>query len=136
MRPVTAMARADAKRNDERRRFSRIAFHRPAELESRGGRATCEVLDVSLKGALLEVPHGFRGESGHPCALTIRLDAGDAIIRMDGEIAHRAGRLVGVRCDEIDLESIAHLRRLVELNLGDDALLHRELAALVAERTW
>jgi len=129
------MAPANAKK-DERRRFSRIVFHRPAELESRGERATGELLDVSLKGALLEVPAAFRGQSGHPCALVIRLDAGDALIRMDGEIAHRAGRLVGVRCDEIDLESIAHLRRLVELNLGDDELLHRELAALVSERSW
>jgi len=30
----------------------------------------------------------------------------------------------------IDLDSISHLRRLVELNLGDEALLERELAAL------
>jgi hypothetical protein len=123
-------------KKDERRRFSRIVFHRPAELESRGERATCEVLDVSLKGALLEAPASFRGQAGHPCALAIRLDAGDAVIRMEGEIAHRASRQIGVRCDEIDLESIAHLRRLVELNLGDDELLHRELAALVAERSW
>jgi PilZ domain len=120
---------------DERRRFSRIAFHRPAELASSGERATCEVLDVSLKGALLEVPASFRGRAGQPCSLAIRLDAGDAVIRMEGEIAHRAARQVGVRCDEIDLESIAHLRRLVELNLGDDELLHRELAALVARRS-
>jgi hypothetical protein len=122
-------------KQDDRRRFSRIVFHRPAELESRSERATCEVLDVSLKGALLEVPASFRGHAGQPCSLAIRLDAGDAVIRMVGEIAHRASRLVGVRCDEIDLESIAHLRRLVELNLGDDELLHRELAALVAERS-
>ena len=32
--------------------------------------------------------------------------------------------------DHIDLESISHLRRLVELNLGDSSLLERELAAL------
>ena len=38
---------------DERRRFSRISFHRPAELDVRAARVTCEVLDVSLKGALV-----------------------------------------------------------------------------------
>lgn len=122
-------------KKDERRRFSRIVFHRPAALECGGERVTTEVLDVSLKGALLEVPASFRGRAGQPCSLAIRLDAGDVVIRMEGELAHRAGRQVGVRCDEIDLESIAHLRRLVELNLGDDELLHRELAALVAERS-
>jgi len=121
---------------DERRRFSRITFQRPAELEIRSRRTACELVDVSLKGALVEVPPELVTEKGTACSVSIHLDAGSATIRMEGEVAHREGRLVGVRCDEIDLESIAHLRRLVELNLGDDDLLHRELGALVAERNW
>ncbi len=116
---------------DERRKFSRITFHRPAELDALAERVACELLDVSLKGALLEVPAAFRGAAGQRCVLTVRLDAADAVVRMDGEIVHRQGTQVGVRCTGIDLESIAHLRRIVELNLGDDDLLHRELAALV-----
>ncbi len=119
---------------DERRRFSRITFHRPAELDVRVARATCEVVDVSLKGALVEVPVSFRTATGERCTLTIRLDAAEAAIRMEGEIVHREGQMVGVRCVEIDLDSISHLRRLVELNLGDDDLLHRELSALVRAR--
>lgn len=122
------------KTGDERRRFSRITFHRPAELDVRIARATCEVVDVSLKGALVEVPVAFRTHVGEKCTLTIRLDAGEAVIRMEGEIVHREGTLVGVRCLEIDLDSISHLRRLVELNLGDDEALHRELSALVRSR--
>ncbi len=119
--------------SDERRRFSRITFHRPAELEALGGRASCEVLDVSLQGALLETPASFRGAVVETCKLTIRLDAQDAVVRMDGQIVHREGVQVGIRCTGLDLDSIAHLRRIVELNLGDDAMLHRELSALVGE---
>ncbi len=117
--------------SDERRRFSRITFHRPAELEAGAARASCELLDVSLKGALVEAPVGFDAAVGTRCTLTVRLDAGDAVIRMEGEVVHRAGAQVGVRCTGVDLDSIAHLRRLVELNLGDEELLHRELSALV-----
>ena len=40
------------------------------------------------------------------------------------------GELIGFVCRHIDVDSISHLRRLVELNLGDEALLERELAAL------
>jgi hypothetical protein len=120
--------------SDERRRFSRIAFHRPAELELTAERTVCELLDVSLKGALVEAPASFRGAAGQGCALTIRLDAGDAVVRMDGTIVHREGAQVGIRCTGIDLDSIAHLRRIVELNLGDEDLLHRELSALVGTR--
>lgn len=119
---------------DERRRFSRISFHRPSELEVAGARASCEVLDLSLRGALVEAPPGFEPPSGAPCELLVRLDSGESRIRMAGEVAHREGRQVGVRCLEIDLDSISHLRRLVELNLGDEELLHRELGALVRSR--
>jgi len=118
------------------RRFTRITFHRPAVLDLRVWRADCEVLDVSLKGALVEVGHGLALKVGDACSLVIRLDAGDAVIRMDGEVAHVHGQRVGVKADEMELESVEHLRRLVEVNLGDEEVLHRELAALVAERDW
>ncbi|HET9554047.1 MAG TPA: PilZ domain-containing protein [Anaeromyxobacteraceae bacterium] len=116
------------------RRFSRISFHRPARLDLGSARGDCELIDVSLKGALVEVGPGLLPRQGDRCALSIRLDAGDTVIRMDGVVAHVNGNRVGVECREVDLESVAHLRRLVELNLGDEALLHRELAALVNGR--
>jgi hypothetical protein len=119
---------------DERRRFSRITFHRPAELDVRIAQGTCEVLDVSFKGALVEVPYGFAAHVGQRCTLVIHLDAGEAEIRMEGEIVHREGTQAGIRCVEIDLDSMSHLRRLVELNVGDENVLHRELSALVARR--
>jgi hypothetical protein len=119
---------------DERRRFSRIAFHRPGELDVGGESATCEVLDVSLRGALVEAPTGFPARVGDRCTLTVRLDAGVAEIRMEAEVVHREGMQIGLRCVEIDLDSIMHLRRLVELNLADEDALHRELSALVGDR--
>jgi hypothetical protein len=120
--------------HDERRRFSRIAFHRPAELVVSGAGVPCGVLDVSLRGALVEVPPAFPAEEGQPCTLVIRLGVPDARIEMDGLVAHREGSSLGVRCTGIELESITHLRRLVEMNLGDADLLHRELAALIGRR--
>lgn len=119
--------------SDDRRRFSRITFHRPAQLRVEGAEVSCELLDVSLKGALVEAPVGFAAPVGAACTLTVRLDAGEAVIRMDGEVVHHAGIQVGIRSRSMELDSIAHLRRLVELNLGDEELLHRELSALVGK---
>jgi len=127
---------AEATKPTKSRRFTRITFHRPAVLDLRVLRAECELLDVSLKGALVEVGPGLQLKVGDTCSLVIRLDAGDAAIRMDGEVAHVNGQRVGVKADEMELESVEHLRRLVEVNLGDEEVLHRELAALVAERDW
>jgi hypothetical protein len=118
------------------RRFSRITYHRPAVLDLKSARAECEVLDVSLKGAMVEVGPTINPQVGDTCALLIRLDSGGAQVRMDGEVVHVHGNKVGVKCDELDLDSIAHLRRLVELNVADDGVLQGELSALVAERDW
>ena len=119
---------------DNRRKFSRIRFQCAAELVLGVERVSVEVIDVSLNGALLQVPEGFVGRRGQPCSLYIRLEPSESYIRMIGEMAHVEAGSVGVRREEIDLESMAHLRRLVELNLGDPALLDRELDALIAER--
>ena len=51
---------------------------------------------------------------------------------MAGELAHVEGDHAGVLCRSIDLESITHLRRLIEVNLGDPAASERELKALIA----
>jgi hypothetical protein len=50
---------------------------------------------------------------------------------MAGEVVHVEDGRLGLRCTEIDLESITNLRRLVELNLGDEAALHREMSAML-----
>ena len=115
---------------EERRHFSRIRFHRPATLELGGRELTCVLQDVSLKGALVELPGANALYGGQRCAVIVRL-GGDAVIRMDAVVAHQEGTTLGLRCTGIDLDSISHLRRLVEMNLGDEELLHRELAALV-----
>lgn len=116
---------------EERRDFSRISLHRPATIEVGGVKTPCALLDISLRGALVRIPPVLAASEGQPCTLVIRLDHGIETIRMRGVVAHRKEDTVGVRSNEVDLDGIAHLRRLLEVNLGEEALLHRELAALV-----
>ncbi|HRQ58367.1 MAG TPA: PilZ domain-containing protein, partial [Azoarcus taiwanensis] len=115
----------------QRRRFARIQFHSPARFSVAGHESTCELLDLCLKGALLTAPEGMAPALGEVCRLSLPLDDEGAEVHMDGEVAHVEDGHVGMVCREIDLDSLTHLRRLVELNLGDDALLHREFAALI-----
>ena len=58
--------------------------------------------------------------------------ADDARIAMQMRVVHVEGKRVGLRCEHIDLDSITHLRKLVEMNCGDSAQLERELANLCA----
>ncbi len=83
---------------------------------------------------LLQLPDGPPPQAGMPCLVKLTLgEAGaEVIIAMAGELAHVEGHHAGVLCRSIDLESITHLRRLIEVNLGDPAASERELKALIA----
>jgi len=113
----------------EQRRFTRIAFDATAVLSGDGREWTCELIDLSLKGALVSQPEDFNGQADADYQLTLTLDD-DVRIQMDVSVAHTENQHIGLYCKDIDLDSITHLRRLVELNIGDAALLERELMAL------
>ncbi|MBH9576083.1 PilZ domain-containing protein [Inhella proteolytica] len=116
--------------HEERRQFARIHFDAQAQLSTVDTRLDVQLLDISLQGALVRLPAGLRVEPGEPCLLALRL--GDVTIKMAAELAHVKADHAGLQCRSIDLESISHLRRLVEVNLGKRELLERELRALVA----
>ncbi|MGC3996814.1 MAG: PilZ domain-containing protein [Anaeromyxobacter sp.] len=118
-------------RPEERRRFSRVPYQSPAQLLIGTRSFVCGVHDVSLKGVLLDSPGPGRAKLGQPCRVVIDLGGGGEVIQLQGTVAHVEAGTVGVRCTGIDLEGLSRLRRLLELNLGDEALLHRELGALV-----
>lgn len=115
----------------ERRVFTRIHIDCRAELSCAQQRWPSKLLDVSLKGALLQRPDGFDNQTKN-CTLTLLLDPNGVSITMQGQIAHLESGTVGFSCEHIDLDSIAHLRRLLALNMGDEALLERELNELLA----
>lgn len=118
---------------NERRKFWRAAFSAPVTVLGDAASVEAMLDDISLKGALLEMPPEWQGKVGDNCRLTLRLGGEpETAIIMWGHITHVDGRRVGLQCDSIDLDSITHLRRLVELNAGDAGLLERELSALLA----
>ena len=116
----------------ERRQFARIVFDTEARLSFAEYRQDVRVLDLSFKGALVEMPVVGLTAVGTLGLLNVRLGSADASIAMAVEVAHIEGRQVGLLCRGIDLDSMSHLRQLIERNLGDPRLLKRELKALVA----
>lgn len=118
---------------NERRHHSRIAFHTPARLVLNDKSIDVVVLDISLKGALIELPANESVGQDATGALHVILTEMDDQISMSIRVAHSEGRHAGLLCLAIDIDSVTHLRRLVELNLGDPELLERELSALIGD---
>lgn len=119
-----------ADQNRERRRFQRVLFDSPARIADNSVEFITTLVDLSLNGALLIRPDDWMTENGSAVGLTILLDDKETRIRMQAVVAHQEEDTLGLRCNSIDMESIGHLRRLVELNLGNAELLDRELESL------
>lgn len=114
----------------EQRKFSRIPFEVSATLHTEQQSWETRLLDISLHGALIKEPAAFEVSEKNSYRLVVHLEGGPDIC-MDVEVTHRENAELGLSCKDIDVDSITHLRRLVELNLGDPDLLERELSALV-----
>jgi hypothetical protein len=116
----------------KKRFFWRTAFHAPARLSTPDGDQSVQLVDISLKGVLLHTQPHWHAAKGTKVQLFVSL-AADAQMSMWCTAAHVDGVRLGLRCDNIDLDSITHLRRLVELNVGDHHILERDLACLIQD---
>ncbi|MVW84734.1 PilZ domain-containing protein [Pseudomonas sp. PB101] len=114
----------------ERRRFKRIAFDARTELSQGESTWPVKLIDLSLKGLLIERPDPWLGKAQQDFVVDIHLSEG-ADITMDVQLAHDDHGQLGFVCRHISLESIERLRRLIELNLADPEELERELGALI-----
>ncbi|GAA0793854.1 PilZ domain-containing protein [Marinobacterium sediminicola] len=114
----------------ERRRFTRIPFDAECELHSDKGSAVVQLLDISLRGTLIESPRPLPIEVGETARLHLYL-ANDILIEIPATLKHAAPPQYGFVAEGIEIDSITHLRRLIELNLGDETLLERELEQLL-----
>ncbi|MHA7880907.1 MAG: PilZ domain-containing protein [Saccharospirillum sp.] len=119
---------------DDMRRFQRIHFDARVELALGQQSLPGLLRDISLKGALIMLSDTSAlldvGETG---LLTVRFDQGDVTLSMDVKVAFFDPTTLacGLSVIALDIESASHLRRLVELNLGEPLALQRELSNLV-----
>jgi len=114
----------------EQRHFHRIRFDVKIKIECNGTMHPADLVDISLKGVLVDSTGGFTPEMGTHCHLTINLNNSDVVISFDGKVVHINDGLVGIKITLIDIESMIHLRRLVTLNSENSEQVRDELNAL------
>lgn len=113
-----------------KRRFSRIEFDSGVHLVNAEGSWKSRLVDISLKGMLITLPRNWQSSVGNRYLAELFLGDRETVIRMEVIVTHISDKHAGFRCEYIDLDSISHLRRLVELNIGDTTVLNRELSEL------
>ncbi|OUS26744.1 hypothetical protein A9Q99_16100 [Gammaproteobacteria bacterium 45_16_T64] len=115
---------------DEKRNFTRIQFDAIASLMTESGQYDTNVIDISLKGALIANPAHTSLEVEQEVVLKLTLSDNNTHIEVQGKITHIEESHIGLVCEHMDVDSASHLRRIVELNTGNNDLLERELEAL------
>tara|TARA_R110002072_G_scaffold14582_9_gene60227 strand:- start:38561 stop:38956 length:396 start_codon:yes stop_codon:yes gene_type:complete len=115
----------------DKRRFSRIAFDAPVTIRSNDGDWGSSLIDISLKGVLISKPDNWSYPNNAEFNISVGLEGHDSIINMNTKQVHVADKSLGLQCISIDLKSVSILKRLVELNLGDEDILDREIANMM-----
>lgn len=119
---------------NEQRRFQRITFDARVTLDFGDVQYPGVLRDISLKGALIMLSEsGAHIDTGQTGQLKVRLDQGDVEMQMEISVAyvHPQRQACGVNILSMDVDTASHLRRLVEVNLGDADALQRELGKLI-----
>ena len=117
----------------ERRHFTRIFYLTAAKLTQGEHQWRTQLVDVSLQGALLLRPEDWVASDDKEYEICFVLGGSDIEIKMQVELTHEASKKLGFYCHHIDIDSATHLKRMIELNIGEEQLLHRELEQLLQE---
>lgn len=121
----------------DRRKFSRINFSVNCSITLE---KTAIVLpfqttlsDISLNGALVLLADEVSDLSGELILLRLQLAGSNIELLLNGFVCHQRDQLLGIKFTTLDIDTISHLKRLIELNLGDSESMHREFSLLIEQ---
>ena len=115
------------------RRFRRVPFEAVVTMDSGQSSISGELLDVALKGAMVgtDEPLGFALET--ECQLCITLPDSPIELNFQARLIHKEENRSGFIFVSEDLETLTHLRKLIELNTGDAETTRSELTAWLSK---
>ena len=86
--------------------------------------------NISLKGALIKPEDTESLLLGGEALLKVKLEHSDVTLTIAAKLVHQEGDYLGFRFKEIDVDSMIHLRRLMELNTASVSRIEEELGFL------
>ena len=113
-----------------KRRFSRFEFGESCVVEYGSIAVGSRLRNISLRGALVELEKDIGCRPGDRCRILFHLGNPDFLMQFGGEVAHCDGNLSGIKFIEADLNTMFHLRNLLESITGNPAQLMKEVDLL------
>jgi hypothetical protein len=111
------------------RRFRRIPFEAEVTLNIGHHVFSGELLDVAMRGAMVGTSDSLPLDLGATCTLCIALPGSPISLEFKVELVHYEEHHYGFKFISEDLDTLTHLRKLIELNTGDVETTRSELSA-------
>lgn len=118
---------------DGKRHFSRIHFVAHTQLKYQDKTYRGELLDLSLKGALLQFKENIPIIKGEKCEIIIHLPSSNINLNFEAKLVHIHSGHFGFKFVSEDIDTLTHLRKMIELNIGDHEQVTNELAHWLKE---
>lgn len=115
------------------RRFRRIPFAAEVTLKAGQKAWSGELLDVAMKGAMVGTSVPLPLDLGTKCSLCITLPGTPISLEFHSELIHCEECHYGFKFISENLETLTHLRKLIELNTGDAEATRSELSAWLSD---
>jgi hypothetical protein len=109
------------------RYFSRIKFPAHAQIELNNTIHGLELLDISLRGALLHSKIRLPLKIGTCCVLKIYLPTSHITLTFHAELVHLNENNLGFKFFDTDIDTMTHLRNLLAYNTGNPDQITHEL---------
>lgn len=114
-----------------KRRFSRVKCIEKSIVQTDSGSRQVVLHDISLKGALVEFGSDLPVHVGDRWKLLFQLDHSDVVLQFEAEVIHARDALAGVKFTEMDLDTMIHLRSLMEARTVNPEQVRHELTFLM-----
>lgn len=112
------------------RQFTRIKFEEKCVVEYDGRSVEARLLNISLKGATIRFEEDIALRPADHWRLSFHMGNPDFMLRFGVEVVHSCGDFAGVKFIETDLNTMFHLRNLLEARIGDPGQVRKELDLL------
>ncbi|HJW86675.1 MAG TPA: PilZ domain-containing protein [Candidatus Brocadiaceae bacterium] len=113
---------------DNKRLFRRIPFDTQTRVICNNVTYNGTLLDISLKGALIQFIEPIPAVKGECYNIAIHLPSSNVNMFFEATLVHVSQVNYGFKFLTENIDTITHLRRLMELNIGDDKAVVEELA--------
>lgn len=115
------------------RRFRRVPFEAVVTMKLEQAPLSGELLDVAFKGAMVGTEEPLEIPLGTQCELCISIPDSPISLTFLAELIHKEENRSGFLFISEDLDTLTHLRKLIELNTGDAEATRSELTAWLSK---